>query len=564
MTKKKFEHSLRALPGALAWLMLGAMMLFSAIAPEIVAYVLLCYAVYWVFRTFDHMTRLFISFFFVMKDAQVDWEQRYRNLSSPEVRFIASTMKQTMDAWKTSHHFILQPDRGPAVVWNWFLWAYAFMRRQDDFRMYVNLKEEYDSITRYLADPSSPPVEKIEHLVIVPVYKETMAVLELTLEHLMHVGFPMSAVHVLFAMESADPNAQKTRQLIIDHAKGRLPNLYFSFHTLEAGEVAGKSANQAFAIRWFRREVLPGSGIDPAYLVVTSLDADYRMHPGYFADLTVNYAADPERSVHIFQPIPMFFNNIWKVNVFARVQSALGTQIQMARQLNHRENRSWSSYAASYLSVTEAGDWDVDVIQEDSRLFWKVFFRFGHRVRIAPLFHPVFGDAVHGRTYLASVRNLYDQIRRWAWGASDVPYVIMRCIEHREIPLYERFVACREVVTNYFNWATMPLILGVGTLLPLWFNPSFTHTVMGYNLPIFTSRLLTFTSVVMVFFIWIDATLSPKRPAHWTPWRKTWSYLQWLMMPVMGILFSALPALDAQTRLMMGKDLDYKVTEKGI
>jgi len=564
VTRQKLEYTLRALPGSLAWLMLIWMALFSAIAPDMVAYVLLGYAVYWVFRTFSHMVRLFISFFYVQKDIQVDWEQRYANLSSPEVQKTADRLKLEIDAWKQKHHISTRPLHGIAKVWSWIFWAFAFMRHQEDFRAVVNMKEEYEGIVRYVSDPAAPPVGQLEHLVIVPVYKETMAVLEPTLEHLMHVDFPLSRVHILFAMESADPHAEQAKQLIMDYAKGRLPNLYFSFHPLKPGEVAGKSANQAYAIGWFRREILRAGRINSANLIVTSLDADYRMHPGYFADLSVNYASDPERAVHIYQPIPMFFNNIWKVNVFARVQSALGTQIQMARQLNYRENRSWSSYAVAYNSVTEAGDWDVDVIQEDSRLFWKVYFRFGHRVRIAPLFLPVFGDAVHGRTYLTAMRNLYEQIRRWAWGASDVPYVIMRCVEHTEIPLKERFSASWEVITNYFNWATLPFILGVGTLLPLQINPHFAQTVMGYNLPVFTSRLLTFTSVVMVIFIWIDATLSPKRPAHWTPWRKSWTYLQWLMMPVMGILFSALPALDAQTRLMMGKDLDYKVTEKGI
>ena len=40
------------------------------------------------------------------------------------------------------------------------------------------------------------------------------------------------------------------------------------------------------------------------------------------------------------------------------------------------------------------------------------------------------------------------------------------------------------------------------------------------------------------------------------------TYLQWLALPVVGLVFSNLPALDAQTRLMVGKYLEYRVTEK--
>ena len=34
------------------------------------------------------------------------------------------------------------------------------------------------------------------------------------------------------------------------------------------------------------------------------------------------------------------------------------------------------------------------------------------------------------------------------------------------------------------------------------------------------------------------------------------------MLPIIGFFFSALPGLDAHTRLMLGKYIEYKVTEK--
>jgi len=33
-------------------------------------------------------------------------------------------------------------------------------------------------------------------------------------------------------------------------------------------------------------------------------------------------------------------------------------------------------------------------------------------------------------------------------------------------------------------------------------------------------------------------------------------------MPIAGFIFTALPGLDAHTRLMLGKYIEYKVTEK--
>ena len=54
----------------------------------------------------------------------------------------------------------------------------------------------------------------------------------------------------------------------------------------------------------------------------------------------------------------------------------------------------------------------------------------------------------------------------------------------------------------------------------------------------------------------------PPRPASWGPVARALSYLQWLGLPIIGILFSNLPALDAQTRLLTGRYLEYRVTEK--
>lgn len=60
----------------------------------------------------------------------------------------------------------------------------------------------------------------------------------------------------------------------------------------------------------------------------------------------------------------------------------------------------------------------------------------------------------------------------------------------------------------------------------------------------------------------IDASNRPAKEGK----RSLLSYilqpLEFLLIPVIGFFFSALPGIDAHTRLMLGKYLEYKVTEK--
>jgi hypothetical protein len=60
----------------------------------------------------------------------------------------------------------------------------------------------------------------------------------------------------------------------------------------------------------------------------------------------------------------------------------------------------------------------------------------------------------------------------------------------------------------------------------------------------------------------LDSVYKPKRPKDFPLWRAIIMPLEFVLMPVAGFFFSALPGLDAHTRLMLGKYIEYKVTEK--
>jgi hypothetical protein len=60
----------------------------------------------------------------------------------------------------------------------------------------------------------------------------------------------------------------------------------------------------------------------------------------------------------------------------------------------------------------------------------------------------------------------------------------------------------------------------------------------------------------------IDMMMRPPRPAGWKLWLYPIQFAQWFLMAPITFLFSAMPGLDAQVRLALGKRMEYRVTEK--
>ena len=73
---------------------------------------------------------------------------------------------------------------------------------------------------------------------------------------------------------------------------------------------------------------------------------------------------------------------------------------------------------------------------------------------------------------------------------------------------------------------------------------------------------MTFSMVGIITSIVISASLLPPRPAHIPKRKFLFMILQWFLMPVTLIAFGAIPALDAQSRLMFGHYMGFWVTPK--
>ena len=138
---------------------------------------------------------------------------------------------------------------------------------------------------------------------------------------------------------------------------------------------------------------------------MTDLDSDYRVHPQYFGYLTYTFLTEPDRYRRLFQPSRCSTTTCGRRRSPIRLVAVGATHVQMWRSLTPEKLISFSSYSVSLQTVHEVDYWATDAIPEDSRFYWKSFFRYGGEFRAVPLFIPMYGDAVRARSLSAHARR---------------------------------------------------------------------------------------------------------------------------------------------------------------
>ena len=119
------------------------------------------------------------------------------------------------------------------------------------------------------------------------------------------------------------------------------------------------------------------------------------------------------------------------------------------------------------------------------------------------------------------------------------------------------------IIEGFHSWATNALIIFMLGWLPLILGGTeFNETLLSYNLPRMTRDLMTIAMLGLIFSAVISTSLLPPRPSK-NNFSKYFSMIiQWILIPLTIPIFGAIPGLDAQTRLMLGKYMGFWVTPK--
>jgi hypothetical protein len=476
------ERFFEILPGALAWIALIVLILFSWQLPVAVVFFIVIYDLYWFLKT------LYLFF---------------------HLRSSFSTMKKNMKE-------------------NW--WARLQNEKNGEW-------------------------EKLWHLIILPVYKEPYEVVERSLLDIQKSNYAKERFIVVLATEE---RAGEAGVIVARKAEERFKDAFGAFlvttHPANLpNEIPGKGSNETHAAKQVKEKIIDARAIPYEDIVVSVFDIDTRPGNEYFSILSYNFltAKDPQHSS--FQPIPLYTNNFYSVSPFAKLIGFSSTFWQLMQQSRPEQLVTFSSHSMPFRALVEIGYWHLNVVSEDSRIFFQCMIHYKGKWDVVPLLYPIYMDSVSGNSFFESLKNLYKQQRRWAWGVENFPYVMKEFFTQKDIPMKIKRFWTLKIFDGFFSWSTSSLIIFIFGWLPnIIGGDIFQHTIYSYNLPRITGWLINLASVGIITSALLSIVfLPPKEVKNWK-YQKLLYLLQWILMPFTFIIFGSIPALEAQTRLMLG------------
>lgn len=405
---------------------------------------------------------------------------------------------------------------------------------------------------------------RIHHIILLPTYDESITVLRSSLNSLRDSDYPKDHFHVVvgFEQRAGQPARDRAKKLRAEYG-GDFATFITTFHPDGiAGEARVKSANATWAIQRLE-EKLSAKGINPKDVLVSNFDSDTIASPSYFSNLTYVFCTTPNRYHASYQPLPMYNNNVWDAPAFSRVIATGSTFWQMIESTRPERLVTFSSHSMTLTALKDVGYWQTHIISEDSRIFWQCLLHYHGNYRTVPLYTTVSMDAALAPSWFKTLKNQYKQKRRWAWGIENFPFLAEGFLRDQKIAWSTKLTYLFRTLEGHHSWATAPIIVAGLGWLPIYFGgPEFHSTFLSYSLPRMARSIMTAAMSGLIISSFISIMLLPPRPSSKSRYRYLAMIAQWVLVPVIATVLSAVPALDAETRLMLGRDLQFNVMEK--
>ena len=543
---RRIQRALEIIPGTLSWSVVFGIILTSWLAPLVAATFVIIYDIYWLFLTAYVTLFSVLSYRGLKRGMRINWWERLARSHKPE------------------QYRLELIDRAGYLL-------RVLREERMTLRQQAIVRRERREVLRHAKELGEMTAKKVEimdhreiiHVVLMPTAGEDAEIIGPAIRSVADSTFPKSQIIIILATEEREP--EETRLPKVEALTKMFHGVFRDFivttHEVAEGELKCKASNAAYAARKLRT-YLDERGISYDRVIFSNFDCDTVAHPEYFSALAYHYVVNPDRLKRAYQPLPMYHNNLWDTNALVRV-TVTGSSFWHMYQGTRREMVTFSSHSEPFDTLVRVGYWSVNMISEDSVIYWKAFsyFHGDYKVQLIPL--PVSLDAVLADTYWKTLGNAYKQNRRWAYGIENFPVMMRALWPDKLVPLSKKIRVTEETLEGHMSWATAPLILSFLGWLPLFLGgTAFNESVLAHNLPVVTRILMTLSMGGLVTLVFLSFLMLPKRPKRYGPWRTVFMFAQWFLAPFVSLLM-ATPALDAQTRILRGKYFgEFWVTAK--
>jgi hypothetical protein len=501
---------------------------------------------------------------------------------------------------------------------DWQQWMQASVRSEAEsfallkefghkYRKAIDWDKDINKGITNIANSQLKPHEVL-HIPVFPVYEENLETLKTSLERVYGGGYPLDKMLVIISQEdrvSTKFNNQIIKGIeklawtnvsslcetdldiiynnsfpILKYSNKNFKNFRLQKDKLNilitrhpdglVGEIKGKASNED----WGARQAAlycKSHQIDPAKVVVTSLDADSRPDYNFFLKLSYQFIAAEDREYTGFHHMPVYSNNFFESDTIPRMIATQTTLWNLVQASLVQELTFFSTYSLTLSMLERVDFWMRDVIAEDIMLFAKCLDKTQGKFSVKPAYGIFEGDVVEAEDFLQAIVNQYKQLQRWAWGGVEVVpylfYIFFLNTNGKLIPIKSRMRYLGTQFLNHFFWATPPFVFSVGVVLPGAFaGEEFYKTNAAQTLSIFSEYYAWTSYIFLLVFAFITFRFIAPRAIK-TPHKKMTVLdiisvvLQFLISPlVYG--FMGFPAIDAQVRGLFGKYLGYWVTPK--
>ncbi len=404
-----------------------------------------------------------------------------------------------------------------------------------------------------------------KHVIFLTVYNEEWSVVKPAIQSIADSVYDSGKFVLVIAGEQRkEDNFKYISQKTKEEFSGFFADIVCVMHPADLpDEIPGKGSNMNYA-EIEMKKYIDNKNWDYGNVIVTIFDIDTICHKYYFSYLTYLYCTHSNPTHSSFQPVALYNNNMWESPAILRVM-AFGTTFWLMTSLAQQDSLvTFSSHSMSWRALIDAGFHDKRIVSEDSRIFYQCFLAYNGDYSVTPMYIPVSMDTVRDDSWWKSIKNLYKQQRRWAWGVEHVPYLMWEFrIKGKLIPWWMKFKWIWVEWEGKWSWALIALMITFLPRLPLMIaSDSLRQSALYFNTPHLLQYLITSAMVGLLLSALLSFPLLPKRPQTHSSHRYITILLQWALLPFSLIFVSSIPAIDAVTHLMLGRYLGFNISQK--